>query len=509
MKGSSTRVLAALAAEVGACVRPVLQRLTDTTSGETRIVSIPCGATLASSCPSCAERNRKLRMQQCREGWHLADDPLPDPDDQDDDHDQDDEAGGDEDESSRRVRSTRRRQDAPPLERLPVAARTVGQTFEGADGKKYRPSMFLTVTMRSYGHVREDGTPVDFATYDYRGAALDALHMPKAWDRLVQNMRRAAGYRMQYFAAVEPQKRLAPHVHAAIRGAIPRRLIRKVIAATYHQLWWPAHDQPIYTEPARLPVWRTDADGQGRYLDTQTGDPLPTWDDALDAIDADPHARPAHVIRFGNQHELQGIIAGPKADRRIGYLTKYLTKSIAEGAAPDGELTERQKEHARRLHEHVRSLPCSPECANWLRFGITPADPSPGMAPGHCPKKAHNAERLGCGGRRVLVSRYWTGKTLSEHAADRLGAVRVVLEAAGIELPDGCSATELRPDGQPRWRWDPVSPKDTDAPTYRQALTESIDQRLAWREQYEHARDGTGPPHITSHSATAPASTAA
>ena len=42
MNGSSTHVLAALAAEVGACVRPVLQRLTDTTSGETRIVSIPC-----------------------------------------------------------------------------------------------------------------------------------------------------------------------------------------------------------------------------------------------------------------------------------------------------------------------------------------------------------------------------------------------------------------------------------------------------------------------------------
>jgi hypothetical protein len=32
-------------------------------------------------------------------------------------------------------------------------------------------------------------------------------------------------------------------------------------------------------------------------------------------------------------------------------------------------------------------------------------------------------------GRRVLVSDYWTGKTLTEHAADRLEAVRVVLEA--------------------------------------------------------------------------------
>ena len=350
------------------------------------------------------------------------------------------------------MRSTRRRQDVPDLPRRKVEARSVGRSYETPDGKVYRPSTFLTVTMDSYGPVLEDGTPADPASYDYRRAALDALHMPKLWDRLVQNLRRAAGFRVQYFATVEPQRRLAPHVHAALRGSIPRKLMRQVLAGTYHQLWWPPHDMPVFTDPGSLPVWVADTDGGGRYADPATGQLLPSWDEAVDALGVDPDARPAHVLRFGTQRKIVGLIAGPKADKMIGYLTKYLTKSIAEGAATDGEPTDRQREHAARLHAHVRLLPCSPECANWLRYGVTPKNPKPRMAPGFCGKRAHHDDRLGCGGRRVLVSRYWTGKTLTEHAADRRETVRVVLEAAGIELPDGHSATELREDGKPRWQ---------------------------------------------------------
>ena len=42
---------------------------------------VPCGHTLAHVCPSCAERARTLRAAQCREGWHLEDEPdlTPDP----------------------------------------------------------------------------------------------------------------------------------------------------------------------------------------------------------------------------------------------------------------------------------------------------------------------------------------------------------------------------------------------------------------------------------------------
>ena len=297
--------------------------------------------------------------------------------------------------------------------------------------------------------------------------------------------------------------------HAALRGSIPRTLMRQVLAGTYHQLWWPAHDVPVYVEPGELPVWVEDVDGAGRYIAPNTGELLPTWEQALDQLATDPDAAPAHLLRFGPQHKIVGLIAGPKADKMIGYLTKYLTKSIVDGANPDGEPSDRQREHARRLHDQVRYLPCSPECANWLRYGVTPKDAKPGMTPGECRKRAHQAERLGCGGRRVLKSEYWTGKTLREHAADRLDAVRTVLESAGIDLPAGCSATELTADGKPRWVWQALDPTRLGPGAYRQALAESIRQRVAWRDQYQRARDGTGPPGTTSHSAIASAEAAA
>ncbi len=140
---------------------------------------------------------------------------------------------------ARRHRSTRRRQDAPDLPRRKVTNRTVGKTYTAPDGKTFRPSMFLTLTCPSYGRVREDGTPADPASYDYAGAARDALAFAALFDRLMQNLRRFLGYDVQYFAAVEPQRRLAPHIHIAMRGTVSRAELRRVLAATYHQVWWP------------------------------------------------------------------------------------------------------------------------------------------------------------------------------------------------------------------------------------------------------------------------------
>jgi hypothetical protein len=53
---------------------------------------------------------------------------------------------------------------------------------------------------------------------------------------LIQNLRRTLGYDVQYFGAIEPQRRLAPRIHLAIRGSVPRPVLRQVIAATYHQV---------------------------------------------------------------------------------------------------------------------------------------------------------------------------------------------------------------------------------------------------------------------------------
>ena len=179
----------------------------------------------------------------------------------------------------RRHRSTRRRQDAAPLPRRKVNPRTVGKTYTAPDGKTFRPSLFVTLTCPSYGRVGEDGAPADPDTYDYTRAARDALHFAALFDRFIQNLRRFTGYDLQYFAAIEPQRRLAPHVHLAIRGTISRAELREVIAATYHQVWWPSAD--VTYDGGHLPVWD---EHTGTYLDPDTGEVLPTWDQALDAI---------------------------------------------------------------------------------------------------------------------------------------------------------------------------------------------------------------------------------
>jgi replication initiator protein RepSA len=141
--------------------------------------------------------------------------------------------------------------------------------------------------------VGEDGAPADPDTYDYTRAARDALHFAALFDRFIQNLRRSTGYDLQYFAAIEPQRRLAPHVHLAIRGTISRAELREVIAATYHRVWWPATQTVMY-DGAHLPVWD---EYTSTYLDADTGEVLPDWDQALDAIgDGD---EPLHVARFG------------------------------------------------------------------------------------------------------------------------------------------------------------------------------------------------------------------
>ena len=136
---------------------------------------------------------------------------------------------------------------------------------------------------------------------------------------------------------MEPQKRLAPHLHMAVRGTMPRAEIKAVAAATYHQAWWPKADRVVF-EGEHLPVWverdqeAGDVDQRaGDYLDPVTGEILPAWDEALDQLDADEDAEPLHVIRFGTQVDVQGVLAGTSdADQCIRYLSKYLTKSIGD-----------------------------------------------------------------------------------------------------------------------------------------------------------------------------------
>jgi len=360
----------------------------------------------------------------------------------------------------------------PDLPTRTVQARTIGRTFTAPNGKVFRPSIFLTVTCRSYGRVDKEGVPIDMDAYDYRSAARDAIHYPKLVDRLWQNMRRVVGYDVQYMGTLEPQRRLAPHLHALLRGTISRADLRRIVAATYHQVWWPSTEHVRYRS-RRLPAWDGDIDA---YVDPDTGDTLSTWDQALDALDADHEAEPSHVVRFGSQLRAEGVLAGsPEADRCIGYVAKYLTKDL--GAVLDAaKASPRQIEHQDRLWQALRYEPCSPTCANWLRYGVQPHNPKPGLVPGFCGGKVHRRESLGFGGRRVLVSRRWSGKTLADHCADRRSWVREVLG-----LPDDPEAD--------KYLWVQADTTDPDVLPREKRLLLAIADRSRWRDELRRALD--------------------
>ena len=382
---------------------------------------------------------------------------------------------------ARRHRSTRRRQDTPDLPRREIDPATVGQVFTAPDGKTFRPSLFVTLTCPSYGRVSSDGTPVDPSRYDYRQAARDALHFAALFDRFIQNLRRYVGRDVQYFAAVEPQRRLAPHIHIALRGTLARAELRQVLAATYHQVWWPS-TSTVSFDGAELPVWDEDT---ASYIDPATGERLPSWDDALDAIG--PEDQPLHVARFGDRFDAQGVLAGSKdAARCIGYLTKYLTKQVTDCHQAQ---TGAQAAHADRLADALRFEPCSPRCANWLRYGIQPKNPRKGLHPGACKGKAHRREYLGYAGRRVLVSRKWSGKTLADHRADRK---QWLLTTLGVQETDPA-----------RYTWAPVAPSDSDHMSHARRLLHVVADRLTWQQALAEARRrATGEPSDPNLSAT-------
>ncbi|MDO2971159.1 replication initiator [Mycobacteroides abscessus] len=511
-------IAVAAAEKVGVCVRPLVMGTVNLDTGATDYVAVPCKSTVESQCPTCAKNARLLRMTQCREGWHLDHEPVqpanPPTAEQTallrsradliatyraattEDHPDPDTvaelrlAVGDIDTQLResgmrgtlpslhaapkaaRTRSTKRRRDAVDLPTRQVRHTTVGREYAG----RYRPSMFLTLTCQSYGPIRA-GAPVDPARYDYRRAARDSIHFAALVDRFIQNLRRVLGWEVQYFATVEPQKRAAPHLHMALRGAIPHAVVRQVAAATYHQVWWPNHDRLVYTDPNHQPQYNPE---QGTFIDPDTGMPLTTWDEALHALDNNPNALPAHVVRFGEQVHSKGILGGSdEAGRHIGYLTKYLTKSISEILEPD---TAAQHAHHERLHAELAITPCSPRCPVWFRYGVIPKGATSKTIAGQCKSKAHRRTTLGLPGRRVLVSRKWSGKTLPDHRADREEFVQQLLTDAGIAPPTN------------NVRIYPIEP-GTRTPPRHELIMAAITQRLTWKSQYNTALAALGPPN--------------
>ncbi len=72
----SADVAQALAQQHGVCIRPLAMRRIDTTTGRIDIVPVPCGSTREDQCQPCADKARRLRMTQCRQDWHLEEEPV-------------------------------------------------------------------------------------------------------------------------------------------------------------------------------------------------------------------------------------------------------------------------------------------------------------------------------------------------------------------------------------------------------------------------------------------------
>jgi hypothetical protein len=190
---------------------------------------------------------------------------------------------------------------------------------------------------------------------------------------------------------------------------------------------------------------------------------------------AGTHLLIAGATGAGKGSYLWGLVRAmlPSRDsaRCIGYLTKYLTKHVADC---HHATTAAQQDHAQRLADALRYEPCSPTCANWLRYGIQPKNPREGLRPGHCTGKAHRREYLGYAGRRVLVSRKWSGKTLADHRADRKAWL---LDTLGITEPDPS-----------RYSWEPVTPGDPDHMPPAQRLLHVVADRQRWHAALSQAR---------------------
>jgi hypothetical protein len=90
---------------------------------------------------------------------------------------------------------------------------------------------------------------------------------------------------------------------------------------------------------------------------------------------------------------------------------------------------------------------------------------------------------LGLPGRRVLVSRRWSNKTLPDHKHDRAEFVRQTLAAIGIVKPDRSHLIIT-----------PVEPGDKNVPPRDHLIMAAASQRTTWRAEYTRALLAASPP---------------
>lgn len=127
----------------------------------------------------------------------------------------------------------------------------------------------------------------------------------------------------------------------------------------------------------------------------------------------------------------------------------------------------------------------------WLLYGIQLRSARTTTVPGRCRSNAHKIEALGIAGRRVLVSRKWSGKTLDDHRADRAAFVRQLLAQLGVT-----PSTDRDDDGP--YLWERTTPHDPDVPPRTVLLLHAVAERIRWRAEYQAAQlaaNGDPPNH--------------
>jgi hypothetical protein len=203
-----------------------------------------------------------------------------------------------------------------------------------------------------------------------------------------------------------------------------------------------------------------------------------------------------HVARFGAQVDARGVMPGTQdAERTIRYVTKYITKQTSDCHKLT---TNRQQHHLDRLWQQLQLTPCTDRCANWLLYGVQPKKAHAKLKPGRCKGKVHQRETLGIGGRCILISRDWSGKTLADHKHDAKAWVRALL---GVTTDPAAAPVDDQGDtAEPVLHaWELARPDDPDVMPVAHRLMRSISEQARWRSELLAAKDRAvqGPPDLS------------
>ena len=417
----------------------------------------------------------------------------------------------------RRIRSTRRRQDVPDLPRQKVDPRTVGRTYTGPDGTVHQPSMWLTLTLDSYGPVHSI-------------PARPAVHLPPPAQPTTTRCSAPRSTRPRtttgappgtpctspgcstVLAEPAPRGRLERPVRRLRRAATPARPARPLRHPRHHP---PRHAATRSPPPPttrcggrpptdratpldRPPVWDADASA---WIDPDTRTPLPTWARGPRR----DRRRPGR--RAGARRPVRA--AGQGQGRRARHArTSTAPSATSPSTSPKTPPTatpitsDPQREHLDRLWHELRVTPCSDRCANWLLYGIQPkkahdqAPPRPLQRPG--PPADHPRHRRPPRPRSPATGPAKPSPTTAPTPAP--GSAPSSASATSADQTDAGRPTS--PATPAPVAWEMARPDDPDLPPLEHRLLRAISTRIQRRRELDAARERAAQ-YLADRSATA------